>query len=259
MKCGCTWVVYGYSSSHICGGAVRWCYRKWRDRKWPCPEVCYAHAQPEIAPYPPYCGLLTGSDKVTWPEEALTRSMFWACATWSCAISTLLWPFDRKWQSHVTGRGPVRKCSWPEVGSAHARVFPRFFLRSSNMATWCDRRSLDPLSVFPLGVRNRKLHNTRSSSKQCWLGCSLRRPRLIFSRATGTKHPHFIFSMVTGTSPGYLPLLFSYSVYIGCVVLLRVHLKISTYKNAFYIFTLLMFKIRQQLTKIKSINSMVDL
>jgi hypothetical protein len=32
--------------------------------------------------------------------------------------------------------------------------------------------------------------------------------------------PHPIFSMVTGTSPGYLPLLFSYSVYIACVVLL---------------------------------------
>ena len=41
-----------------------------------------------------------------------------------------------------------------------------------------------------------------------------------------------MFSMVTGTSPGYLPLLFSYSVYIyiGCVVLqgcLRSHCGIS--------------------------------
>jgi hypothetical protein len=52
------------------------------------------------------------------------------------------------------------------------------------------------------------------------LGCSLRRPRpitignpgLIFSMVTGTKHPRPIFSMVTGTNPGYLPLLFSYSV-----------------------------------------------
>ena len=31
--------------------------------------------------------------------------------------------------------------------------------------------------------------------------------------------PRLIFSMVTGTSPGYLLLLFSHSVYIGCVVL----------------------------------------
>ena len=83
-------------------------------------------------------------------------------------------------------------------------------------------------------------------------------PRLIFSIVTGTKHPRPIFSMVTGTSLGYLPLLFSYSVYIGCVVLLRVHLKISTCKMFFFnIFTLLMFKIRQQLTKIKSINRFV--
>jgi hypothetical protein len=53
-----------------------------------------------------------------------------------------------------------------------------------------------------------------------------------------SKHPRPIFNMVTGTSPGCLPILFSYNVYIGCVVLLRVHLKISTYKHAFfYIFT----------------------
>jgi hypothetical protein len=35
---------------------LRWCYRKWRqsrDRKWcsHCPEVCSAHAQPEVAQY----------------------------------------------------------------------------------------------------------------------------------------------------------------------------------------------------------------
>jgi hypothetical protein len=47
----------------------------------------------------------------------------------------------------------------------------------------------------------------------------------------------------TGTDMAQLP-----------CTLLRVHLKISTYKNVFFnIFTLLMFKIRQQLTKIKSI------
>ena len=30
-----------------------------------CPEVYDAHAQPEVAPYPPEWGILTGSDKVT--------------------------------------------------------------------------------------------------------------------------------------------------------------------------------------------------
>ena len=52
------------------------------------------------------------------------------------------------------------------------------------------------------------------------LGCSLRRPRHIFSMVTGTSLGYLPLLMVTGTSLGYLPLLFSYSVYIGCVVLL---------------------------------------
>ena len=103
-----------------------------------CPEVSSAHAQPEVAPYPPQWGLLIGSDV-----------------------------------SHVIGRGPVRKQVLRMPG-----FFPRFFLSSNNMATGCDLRSLDTFGV-PLGMRNRKLCNTRSSSKQCWLGCSLRRPRPI--------------------------------------------------------------------------------
>ena len=59
-----TWVVYEYGQSHICGGTMcsnrkshdrKWRHRKSRDRKWPCPqpEVCFAHAQPEVAQYPP--------------------------------------------------------------------------------------------------------------------------------------------------------------------------------------------------------------
>jgi hypothetical protein len=40
----------------------------------PCPEVYYAHAQPEVAQYPTWCSVLTGSDKVTWPEDALSGS-----------------------------------------------------------------------------------------------------------------------------------------------------------------------------------------
>ena len=117
------------------------------------------------------------------------------------------------------------------------------------MVTGCHGRSLDPFGV-PLDVhmRNRKLRNIRSDRKsrdplKVSLGCSLRRPRPIFNMVTGTSHPRLIFSMVTGTkhprpmfsgttgtSPDYLPLLFSYSVYIGCVVLqgcLRSHCGIS--------------------------------
>jgi hypothetical protein len=31
--------------------AIKW--RQSRERKWPCPKVCSAHAQPEVEPYPP--------------------------------------------------------------------------------------------------------------------------------------------------------------------------------------------------------------
>ena len=61
----------------------------------------------------------------------------------------------------MTGRGPVRKYVLRMPG-----FFLRFFLSSSNMATGCDLRSLDPFGV-PLGVlmRNRKLHNTGSDRR----------------------------------------------------------------------------------------------
>ena len=85
----------------------------------------------------------------------------------------------------------VTSVTWPEVACPEVALSwsmfcacpafsPRFFLSSSNMATGCDQKSVDPFGVS-LGVRmhNRKLCNTRSSSKQCWLGCSLRRPRPI--------------------------------------------------------------------------------
>ena len=114
--------------------------------------------------------------EVTWlmslPEVTMSGSILCACATGSCAISALVGPFDRKWQSHVTGRGLVRKCPWPEVGSVHARIFPpRFFL---NSRTGCDQRSLDPfrgsLWVYATGSCATPLVS---------LGCSLRRPRPI--------------------------------------------------------------------------------
>ena len=57
-------VVYGHGQI-ICGGAVRGCYRKSRDRK------------------------VTGT---------MSGSMFYACATGSCAISVLVGHFHRKWR-----------------------------------------------------------------------------------------------------------------------------------------------------------------
>ena len=43
--------VYGDGQSHICRGAVR-CYRSDVCRVQ-CPEVCSAHAKPEVTQYPP--------------------------------------------------------------------------------------------------------------------------------------------------------------------------------------------------------------
>ena len=148
------WVVYGHSSSHICGGAVR-CYRKsrdrkWRDRKW-----------------------RQSRDRKWHQSRALSGGMF--CASGSCTISALVWPFDRKWrQSRDRKICPVRKWPWPEVDSAHAQLFRTFFFLLV-VVTWLPdvtKGHLIPFGV-PSGVRNRKLCNNRSSSKQCWLGCSL--------------------------------------------------------------------------------------
>jgi hypothetical protein len=78
--------------------------RKWRDRKW-----SQSH------------------DRKWRQSRALSGSMFCACATGNGTISALVGPFDRKWQSHVTGSVPVRKRSWPEVCPAHAPFSPAFF------------------------------------------------------------------------------------------------------------------------------------
>ena len=42
-------------------------------------------------------------------------------------MSALVGPFDRKWQSRD------QKWPWPEVGSAHARLFPRAFFFKAAM------------------------------------------------------------------------------------------------------------------------------
>jgi hypothetical protein len=68
--------------------------RKWRqsrDRKWPYPEVYYAHAEPEVGHIRP--------SGAFWPEMTKSR--------------------DRK--------RPCPEVSLTEVGSAHARLFPRVF------------------------------------------------------------------------------------------------------------------------------------
>jgi hypothetical protein len=153
---------------------------------------------------------------------------------------------------------------WPEVTKSRDwnRPYPEVVLTGSRFCAFpaflrafflvvepeVTRRSLDPLSVFPWvyatgSCATSVVTEGHVTPSEVSLGCSLRRPRpifnmvtgtshprLIFSMVTGTKHPRPIFSVMTGTSPDYLPLLFSYSVYIGCVVLqgcLRSHCGIS--------------------------------
>ena len=126
----------------------------------------------------------------------------------------LMGPFDRKWQSHVTGRGHVRKWPWPEVGSAHARLSPRAFF----------------LVVVPWLPDVTKGHLTPSEFPWVCATGSCATPVVVVVNNVGWGVLYDVrvlylaglleLYLVTGTSPGYLPLLFSYSVYIGCVVLL---------------------------------------
>jgi hypothetical protein len=75
----------------------------------------------------------------------------------------------------------LRLFSTPTVADVidYLEYYTIYIYSSSTMATGCDRRSFDPLrGTLGVHMRNRKLCNTHSS-KQCWLGCSLRRPRPI--------------------------------------------------------------------------------
>jgi hypothetical protein len=133
---------------------------------------------------------VTGSDVSHVTESkhqsgALSGSMFCACATESCAIFAPVGLFDRKWR-----KSRDRKKLWPEVGSAHARIFPRAFLLV--VVPWrpdATKGHLTPFGV-PLGLRNRKLCNTRSSGKQCWLGVF----SMTFASYNHRKPPRPIFS-----------------------------------------------------------------
>ena len=146
----------------------------------------------------------------------LSGSIFCACATGSCAISTLMGPFCRK------SRDRKRPC--PEVAMTGSRfcacpAFPRVF--SLVVVTWLPDVTQGHLTPFgvPLGVRNRKLRNIRSDRRSCDPFGSVLGVFSTTSASYNHRKPHVLY-LVTGTSHGYLPLLCSYSVYIGCVVLL---------------------------------------
>jgi hypothetical protein len=240
-------VVYWYSSSHICGGSDHCAW----------PEV----TRPDVP-------------LVTWPEVTSV----------TCPVRKyVLRMHNRKlrnirpsvafWPEVTKSRD--RKRSWPEVCSAHAPFFPRVFFFLV-VVTWLPDVTEGHFIPFgvPLGVRirNRKLCNTRSSSKQCWLGVfsttsasyNHRKPRVLYLAWLLERNIRVLYL-------AWLPELATHVLYLAwwlelalvicpfnfhiesrlCSTLLRVHLKISTCKMFFFIF--LMFR------KIKSINSMVDL
>ena len=105
---------------------------------------------------------------------ALSGSMFCACATESCAISAPVGLFDRKWR-----QSRDRKKLWPEVGSAHARIFPRaFFLVVVPWRPDATKGHLTPFGV-PLGLRNGSCATPVVVVNNVGWGCSLWRSRPI--------------------------------------------------------------------------------
>ena len=183
LERGMTRVVYGYRSVSIWGGAVRGCNRKLRDRQW-----------------------RQSRDRKWRQSDALSESIFCACTTGSCAIFALVGPFDRKWRQ---SRDRKRPC--PEVALTGSRfcactAFSRaFFLVVVPWLPDVTEGHLTPFGV-PSGVRNRKLCTPVVVVNNVGWGCSLWRPHPIIIR-----NPRILY-LVTGTIPGYLPLLFSYSI-----------------------------------------------
>jgi hypothetical protein len=158
--------------------------------------------------------------EVTWPE---VMSVTWPEVT---SVTCPVWKYVLRMRNRKLHTIRPSWAFWPEVALTGSMFCawpdfpPRFFLSSSNMATGCDRRSFDPFGFLLGSCATLVVTEGHVTPSEVSMGCSLRRSRLIFSMVTETNHPRPIFSMVTGTILGYLPLLFSYSVYIGYVVLL---------------------------------------
>ena len=115
---------------------------------------------------------------------AMSGSMFCASATGSCAISALVGPLDRKWQSRD------RKRSWPEVCSAHARLFPPAFFFLVVVQLYHGYRMWPKITWPPSGFSWVCACTTGSCATpvmteghvtplEVSMGCSLRRPRPI--------------------------------------------------------------------------------
>jgi hypothetical protein len=155
--------------------------------------------------------------------------------------------------SHVTGRDPVRKYTmrmrnrklyhvrpsrvfWPEVTKSRDRkgTCPEVALTGSRFCACPAFSGAFFLVVVPWLPDVTKGHLTPSEFPWVCATRSCATPVVVVNNAgwgvlydvrilylAGLLELNTcVLYLVTGTSPGYLPLLFSYSVYIGCIVLL---------------------------------------
>ena len=125
-------------------------------------------------PYPPSRVFWPEVTSVTWLEEALSGSRFCACSTGSCTISTLAGPFDRKWPCPEAVMTGSRFCACPAFFLVVVPWLPKVTWVCACATGSCATPVMTEGHVTPSEVS---------------LGCSLRRPRPIFSMVTGTSHP----------------------------------------------------------------------
>jgi hypothetical protein len=140
-----------------------------------------------------------------------------------------------------------RKRPCPEVCSAHVRFFSRFYHSSSRVVPWLPDVTEGHLTAleFPWvcacaigSCATPVVTEDHVNPSEVLLGCSLRRPRPI----------------TIGTSIFFFFHIVSIYIYRLCITpsistLLRVHLKLSTYKIVFFSFYTFNIKIRQQYQK----------
>ena len=120
------------------------------------------------------------SPEVRWPKEALPLTGSMLCASGSFAMP-LVGPFHRKWRQWSCAHAqPVHGYLWPK-GWKGVRM-PNRKLRNIPLVGPFHRKLATGSSFFP--------RNFHISSTKCWLGCSLRRPRLPLSLVIGPFYFH---------------------------------------------------------------------
>jgi hypothetical protein len=132
------WVVYGHSSSHICGGAMRWSYRKSRDRKLPWPEVIACATVSRVFSY--YSSststMATGSDPCGVPlgvrmrnrklHNILPREAFWPEVTLWNVIRSDRDPFGALYDVSVYHCLALVICPFPAILLAPSIITQKF-------------------------------------------------------------------------------------------------------------------------------------